>query len=237
MLFVAAGLRTPLLAALALRRVRNLALVAIPYAVGLLLEPLLGQGLRAADRAGLIAVALAPALLSGPALAARLGGRIDRAGALLLGTIAAAFALGLREGGGPATTAQAAAIAFLIGAGITAAVPMLPGVARAGMGWLGEVAFVAILMIGVTRGGEIGSDALVAATVLLVATTLTAAIVARSGGVDLTSAVLGAGTRDPAVAVAIALAAGGSAMVPLASAGVLTILLTAIVLLNRRKSR
>src|SRR5258708_17069161 len=150
-LFLAAASRTPLLAALALRRVRNLALVALPYGVGLLLVPLLAQGIRVPDRAGLIAVALAPALLSGPALAARLGGRIDRAGALLLGTIVVAFALGLREGGGAASTVPAAAIAFVVGGGVTSAVPMLPAAARRGIQWLGGRAVVAVLAGGATR--------------------------------------------------------------------------------------
>ncbi|HEX9496242.1 MAG TPA: hypothetical protein VGA38_10830 [Candidatus Limnocylindria bacterium] len=235
-LFLAAGLRTPLLAALALRRVRNLALVALPYGVGLLLVPLLAQGIRVPDRAGLIAVALAPALLSGPALAARLGGRIDRAGALLLGTIVVAFALGLREGGGAASTVQAAAIAFVVGGGVTSAVPMLPAAARRGIQWLGELAFVAILAVGATRIDEIGPS-LFATAALFGATVLTAAIAARIGGVDLTSALLGAGTRDPAVAVAIALAAGGSTVVPVAYAALSIVFLTVVVLVNRRKPR
>lgn len=216
---------------------RNLALVAAPYGVGLLLAPLLAQGVRAPDRVGLIAVALAPALLSGPALAARLGGRMDRAGALLLGTVLAAVALGSREGGGVAATAQAAAIAFVVGAGIASALPMLPSGARTALGWLGEVAFIAILAAGVTRSDEIGSSTLVATTVLFVATILTAVVVARIGGVGLTSAILGAGTRDPAIAVAIALAASGSTVAPLAWAVLLTVLLTAMALANRRKSR
>src|SRR5258708_13358806 len=87
-LFLAAGLRTPLLAALALRRVRNLALVALPHGLGLLLVPLLAQGLRVPHHAGLIAVTLAPALLSGPPLAPRLPGPPPPAPPLLLRTLA-----------------------------------------------------------------------------------------------------------------------------------------------------
>jgi hypothetical protein len=236
-LFGAAGVRTPLLAALALRRVRNLAVVVLPYGVGLLLVPLLAQGVRAPDRVGLVAVALAPALLAGPTLAARIGTRMDRAGALLVGTIVAAFVLGLREGGAPASTAQAAAIAFVVGAGITSAVPMLPAAVRTAIQWLGELAFVAILAIAVARVDEIATPTVIATVAVVVATALIAATVARIGGVDPTSALLGAGTRDPAVAAAVTLAAGGATVVPVLAALLLTVLLAALAVVNRRKSR
>ena len=50
----------------------------LPYGAALGVVALLGPALPDPDRLGLTAVALAPALLSAPALAAAIGGRIDR---------------------------------------------------------------------------------------------------------------------------------------------------------------
>ncbi len=239
MLFFAVGLRTPLLALLALRRLRNIALVALPYTPGLVLVPLLGPSLGEADRAGLLAVAAAPALLSAPALATAMGGRMDRAGALLVGTIAASFVLSLTRGGPPGGAMQNAMLAFVVGAGVAAVVPMLPSVARTFVQRLGDVALVVLVVVAIAGGPSLGPAAAVAALALFVTTIGAAALVARVVGADVRSAIAGAGTRDPGVATALAVTIAGPSAggIPLYSAALLLVLGAAFVAVNRRKAR
>ena len=224
-----------MLALLSLRRLRNLALVVLPYGPGLLLVALLGPALAEPDRAGLLAVAVAPALLSAPALATAIGGRMDRAGALLVGTVAASFVLSLTRSG----AMQNAMLAFVIGAGVTSVVPMLPPVARAGVQRIGDIAFVALLVVAIAGGSELGGPAALAALALFATTVGAAALVARVARVDPRSAIAGAGTRDPAVAtvLAVTLAGPAAAGVPLYSAALLLAFSAALVAWNRRKAR
>ena len=231
------GLRTPLLALVALRRVRNLALVLLPYGAGLMVLPILGPSLSEPDRAGLTAVAIAPALVSAPALAGAIGGRMDRAGALLLGSIGVWLALALSRGPAAAAAAQGAILPFVVGAGITSAVPMLPDIVRTAVRRVGDAAFVVLAAVAVSGAGGLDAPIGLAALALFVATIGTAAIVARIGGVDLASAIAGAGSRDPAVATALTLALGGVTTIPLCS-GILLLALSAVLALrNRRKAR
>lgn len=213
--------------------------MALPYAPGLLLVAWLGPVLGTPERAGLLAVAVSPALLSAPALATAVGGRMDRAGALLLGTIAASFVLVLTRAAVAGPTVQGALLAFAIGAGVTSAIPMLPSIARSIVQRLGDLAFVALIVLGLIGGASLGAPAAIAAAALVLATAATAALVARVAGVDPRSAFAGAGTRDPAVAVALAVALGGPSAtgVPLYAALVLAALSALVVALNRRKAR
>ena len=236
-LFLAAGLRTPLLALLALRRLRNLALVLVPYGAALGVVALLGPALSEADRIGLIAVATAPALLTAPALAGAVGGRMDRAGALLVGSIGMWLALTLTRGAGAAGAAQGAMLPFLIGAGITSAVPMLPEVVRTAVQRVGDVAFLVLAAIALSGLGSVNALNAIAALALFVSIAGTAAIVARIGGIGLASAFAGAGSRDPAVATALTVALGGATAIPLYS-GILLLAVSAVLAVrNRRKAR
>jgi hypothetical protein len=238
-LLFAAGLRTPLLALLAFRRLRNLALVVLPYAPGLALVPLVSPLLTEADRAGLLAVAIAPALLSAPALATAMGGRMDRAGALLAGTIGAAFVLSLVRGGAAGSAMQNGMLGFVLGAGVTSMLPMLPSAPRLVVRRLGDLAFIVLIGIGIVGAPAVGAATALAASALFAATVGAAVLVARIAGVDPRSAIAGAGTRDPAVAVAIAvtIAGPGAAGVPLCSAALLLALGAALVAGNRGKAR
>ena len=238
-LFFSAGLRTPMLALLSLRRLRNLALVVLPYGPGLLLVALLGPLLSDADRAGLLAVAVAPALLSAPALATAMGGRMDRAGALLVGTIAASFVLALARAGATSGTMQNAMLAFVVGAGVTSIVPMLPAIARTAAQRLGDIGFVLLLGVAVVGGPSLDAAGALVALVLFGTTAGGAALLARATGTDFRSAIAGAGTRDPAVATALALALGGPGAtgIPLYSAALLLVLGAAFAAANRRKAR
>ncbi|MEP7003275.1 MAG: hypothetical protein ABI888_01925 [Chloroflexota bacterium] len=237
--FFATGVRTPLLALLALRRLRNVAVVALPYATGLLVVALLGPAVGEAERAGLLAVAVSPALLSAPALATAIGGRMDRAGAFLVGSIAASFILVLTRASTAGGAMQSAMLALVIGAGVTSVVPMLPELPRIIVRRLGDLAFVALLAIAVAGGPALGPVAALAAVMLVIVTAAAAALTARIAGVDVSSAIAGAGTRDPAVATALAIALAGSpaAGVPLYSAALLLVLGALFVALNRRKAR
>ncbi len=237
LLFFAAGVRTPLLALLAFRRVRNIALIAAPYGAGLLVVAALGPSLAEADRLGLVAVAIAPALLAAPALAGAIGGRMDRTGSLVVGSIAAWLVLSLTRGGAAAGVAQTTMLPFLIGAGVTSAVPMLPAVLRTAAQRLGDVAFLILAAIAVSSAGALDPANGLAALALFVAVAGSAAVVAGIGGVDLGSALAGAGSRDPAVATGLALALGGAAAIPLYSAILLLALSAGLALRNRRKSR
>jgi len=236
-LLFAAGLRTPLLALLALRRIKNLALVLLPYGAGLAVVSLVGPSLGDADRIGLLAVATAPALLAAPALAGAVGGRMDRAGALLAGSIGAWLVLTLARGTDAAGAAQAAMLPFVVGAGIASAVPMLPELVRTAVQRVGDVAFLVLAAVAASGAGGLDPSNGIAAFALFVAIAGTAAIVARLSGVDLASAFAGAGSRDPAVATALSVALGGATAIPLYS-GILLLAASAILALrNRRKAR
>jgi len=223
-----------MLAFLSLRRLRNLALVVLPYGPGLLVVALLGPALAEPDRAGLLAVAVAPALLSAPALATAIGGRMDRAGALLVGTIATSFVLSLTRAGAAGGAMQNAMLAFVVGAGLASMVPMLPSATRTAVQRLGDIGFVVLLGVAIVGGASVDGPAALAALALFIA-----AVVARVAGVDARSAIAGAGTRDPAVATALAVTLGGpgAAGIPIYSAVLLLALGAVFGALNRRKAR
>src|SRR5438132_548919 len=178
---------------------------------------------------------IAPRLRAAPSLARATGGRMDRAGALLVGTIAMWWILSLVRGSfGPA---QNAMLAFIVGAGITSAVPMLPEIVRTVVRRLGDAAFIVLVAIAVTGAATFDATNALAAIALFVAMVGAVLLAARIGGVDLPSALAGAGSRDPAVATALAVAAGGSTVIPLASARLLLAPSAGLALRNRRKPR
>ena len=209
----------------------------LPYGAGLAVVALVGSSLSDADRTGLSAVAAAPALLAAPALAGAVGGRMDRAGALLVGSIGVWLILTFARGADAAGAAQAAMLPFIAGAGISSAVPMLPSLVRTAVRRLGDVAFLILIAVAVSGAGGLNPSNGVAALVLFVAIAGTASIVARIGGVDVSSAFAGAGSRDPAVATAVAVALGGATAIPLCSGILLLVASAAVALRNRRKSR
>jgi hypothetical protein len=226
-----------LLALLALRRIRILALVVLPYGVALGVVALVGPSLPDADRLGLLAVAIAPALLAAPALASAIGGRMDRAGALVVGSIGMWLVLTLTTGAAATGAMQGAMLPFVIGASVTSVVPMLPELVRTVAQRIGDAAFLVLVAVALSGAGALNASNGLAALGLFLAIGATAATVARIGGVDLASALVGAGSRDPAVATALAVALGGSTAVPLYS-GILLLGASAVLALrNRRKAR
>ncbi len=209
----------------------------LPYGVALGVVALVGPSLSDADQLGLTAVAVAPALLSAPALASAIGGRMDRAGALVVGSIGMWLALTLTRGPAAAAAAQGAMLPFILGAGVTSVVPMLPQLVRTVAQRIGDAAFLVLIAIALSGAGALNAANGLAALGLFLAVAACAVIVARIGGGDLASALAGAGSRDPAVATGLAVAFGGSTAVPLYSGILLLAASAALALRNRRKAR
>ena len=162
---------------------------------------------------------------------------MDRAGALVAGSIGMWLVLTVTKGPAAAGAVQGAMLPFVIGASVTSAVPMLPELLRTVAQRIGDAAFLVLIGVALSGAGALNGSNGLAALGLFVAIGATAAVVARIGGVDLPSALAGAGSRDPAVATALAVAFGGSSAVPLYS-GILLVAASAVLALrNRRKAR
>ncbi len=239
LLFVA-GAQTPLLALLALRRRRTVLVVLGPYALLVPLAIGIGPALDEPLRVGLLALAVAPAELAAPGLAAAIRARLDTTGAYVAGTLAVSFALTFVFLGsaGPAGVAAArdAAFAFLIGMTLGGLAPMWRDRALPVLRRLGDLALLVLVGTGILRGAPsltVGAAAL--ALAVLVTGTATAVVAARLGGGDTWSALAGSGTRDFAVAAAIAGAVSpAAAALPLAYGAVLVAALSFVVLVRRR---
>jgi hypothetical protein len=238
-LFFSAGLRTPLLALMALRRPRTLALVLVPYAPALALNALLGPLLSVDARIGLRALAVMPGLLFAPLLARSIGGRADRAGALVAGTMVVAFALNAVGGAGAFGQLQNGFLAFVIGAAVVATIPMLPATARMLGEIAGYVAFGSLAVVNVVSSvQDFDPLAFAAGAVLFASIAGTAAVAARLMGVEPASALAGSGSRDVAVATGLAVGAGGpGAAVAPQGFGILLLVVSVILARNRGKAR
>jgi hypothetical protein len=235
MYLAAHGARTPLLALLGLKRLRNLALVVAPYAVSVPLAFVVGERLDAATGAGLIALALAPGALVAPAVVAAAGGRrSDMAGALLLGSLIVSFVLVVTR---PASTTLAvtAVQAFAVASLAAGAVPLVRDRILAPLRWAGHAAAALVLMLAVAGGPAIDLSTLVVASAAVAVTLVVAGVVALALRRDLLSAAAAAGTRDPVVAVALAWATGGpdATAVPLISAAILGIVAATLIVRRR----
>jgi hypothetical protein len=162
---------------------------------------------------------------------------MDRTGALVVGSIGMWLGLTLTRGPAAAAAAQGAMLPFILGAGVTSVVPMLPELVRTIAQRIGDAAFVVLIAIAVSGAGGLNAPNGLAALALFAAVGASAVIVARIGGVDLGSALAGAGSRDPAVATGLAVALGGSVAIPL-YCGILLLAGSAVLALwNRRKPR
>ncbi len=239
-LLAAAGAQTPLLALFALRRPRNLALVVVPYIPSLAIAGALGPALDADAGVGLRAVALSPALLVGPAAAASVGARADRIGALVAGTVALAFLLNAAGRDAAFEALSGAMVAFVAGAALASAAPTLRDLVLRPIRLAGWLAFGALIAVAVTGGaGALDARAFLASGALLGLTAGTALLAGRLGRIDAGSALIGAGSRDVAVATALAVGAAGpsAAAVPLAYTVLLALALAALWGWNRRKAR
>jgi hypothetical protein len=195
-------------------RVRNLALVIVPAVAMGALALFLDGRVDARVAAGAIALALVPAPFLGPELVGRMrDGRMDQAGALLLGTaIAAVLVIGSR--GSLASAALFGATeAFALTAMFAGALPTIRDRALLPLRLLGWIAFAATLISAAVALPPIDATTIAVSFALFVVGAGSAALVARAFDRDVPAAVAGAGLRDPALGVALAaIAAGPDAM-------------------------
>ena len=217
--FFTTGTRTPLLALLALRRPRNLAAIALPYAGLGLVAVIVGDPVVAI-------LALSPSPLIGPALARIVGAREETVGALLTGTIVLSFPLLLAAIPGLGPNVNIGLFAFVIGAALASAVPLFRDLVLPIVDGARYVALAIILgAAGVAALSFVDPRAVGVAALVLLVGTLSAAIGALLFRGDGIAAAIGAGLRDPAVAAALAISAGfaGAAAVPLAYAALVAL--------------
>jgi hypothetical protein len=215
-----------------LRRPRNLAAVAFAYA---------GLGVAAviAGDPVVVILALSPSALIGPTLARFIGARAEMVGALLTGTIVLSFPLLLAAIPGVAPNVNVALFAFVIGATLASSVPTLRDAILPVLVGARYVALAIILgAAALTALAFIDPRAVGLAALVLLVGTASAAIGAVLFGGNGIAAAIGAGTRDPAVAGALAITAGlaGGAAVPLAYASLLALSLGAGKLLVARQA-
>jgi len=193
------------------------------------------ERLDSATSAGLVALVLAPGALLAPSVVNAAGGRrADMAGALVLGTIILSFVLVATRPGATAlalTAAQAFAVASLV----AGALPTVRDRILVPLRWAGHAAGLAVLLLAAASGPRLDAVslavALAAVAVLLVVAGATALVLRR----DVFSALAATGTRDPIVATALGWSTGGADAtgVPLASAVILGIAATALLIRRR----
>jgi hypothetical protein len=211
----------------ALMRARNLALIVVP-AVAMGAIALFLQG-RVDDRvaAGAIALAVVPAPFIAPEIVGRMRGRADLAGALVLGTVLASLLVVGSRGALAAGALFMATEAFAISAMVANGLPTVRDALLAPLRVIGVIALVVLLLatpvwsaiVDPPASLDVGlvlSSAL-AAFALLLAGLVATVLVARVLGRDVPAAIGGAGLRDPALAVVLAVVTAGpaSAAVPL----------------------
>jgi hypothetical protein len=236
LLYLAAyGARAPLLGLLGLRRLRNLLVVAAPYAVTVPLSLAIADRLEPANAAGLVVLVLAPGALFAPAVMTAAGGRrSDMAGALLLGTVVVSFVLvALRPGA--ITSALTAAQAFVIASLLAGAIPTVRDRLLVPLRWTGYIAGLAVIGPAALSGPHIDVTTVVVAIAAIALTAGVAGVVALVLRRDLVSALATAGTRDPVVATALASSMGGSVAtgVSLVNAVILGIVAAALIIRRR----
>ena len=236
LLYLAAhGARTPFLALLGLKRLRNLVLVVAPYALSVPLAFAVGERLDAATAAGLVAIALAPGALLAPAVVAAAGARrSDMVGALVLGTLIVSFVLVVTLPTS-STLAVTAVQAFVVASLAAGAIPLVRDRILGPLRWAGHLAAVAVLVLAVLGGPAIDMRMLVVSIAAVAVIFAVAGAVALALRRDLLSAVAAVGTRDPVVAAALAWATGGpdATAVPLISAAILGIAAATLVVRRR----
>jgi len=217
--FFTTGTNTPLLALLSLRRPRNLAPILLAYAGLGVVAVIVGDPV-------VTILALSPSPLIGPSLARFVAVRAETVGALLTGTIVLSFPLLMAAIPGLGPSVNIALFAFVIGTALAGSLPTLRDVLLPVFDGARYVAMAIIL-----GGAALSAVSLVdlravgAAALVLLVGVLTAASGAILFGGNGIAAAIGAGTRDPAVAAALAMSAGlaGAGSVPLAYAALLAL--------------
>lgn len=164
---------------------------------------------------GAIVLAISPAELAAPALARALGGRMETAAAITVGTVVLSLALLgsiVSQTGAAQATVGMAFFGFMAGVVLGGSAPRVRDALLPTLRAAGRVALT-ILVVGalVAAIPALRADTAVAALALLAAGVVPAWLVVGFLGGDRTGIVLGGGTRDFAVAATVASAAGGGA--------------------------
>jgi hypothetical protein len=217
--FFTTGTRTPLLALLSLRRPRNLAPILLAYAALGLVAVVVGDPVVAL-------LALSPSPLIGSTLARLVAARAETVGALLTGTVVLSFPLLIAAIPGLGPKLNVVLFAFVIGTALAGSLPTLRDLLLPVFDGARYVALTIILgAAGLAVVSLVDLRAVGLAALVLVVGTAAAAIGATLLGGNGLAAAIGAGMRDPAVAVALAISAGlaGAGAVPLAYAALLAL--------------
>lgn len=226
----------PFLALLALRRPRVLAVVLVPAVALVVAARLAPAFLDPATAAGILTLAAAPAALVLAPRAGELGGRRDTAGAFALGTVVVWVAL-VTTGTPGGSSALPGIQAFGLAAAVAAGLPKLRDAVLGPIRVSGNAALVVLLAAAALTAPAIGPATIGAAAATLALGVLAAAGTARLARRDPPSAMIGSGTRDAGVAVALATTTGpGAVGVPLVYAALL-LLGVGLVAVSRRRDR
>ena len=202
-----------------MRRPRNLAPILLAYAGLGVVAVIVGDPVVAI-------LALSPSPLIGPSLARFVAARAETVGAVLTGTIVLSFPLLMAAIPGLGPRVNIALFAFVIGTALAGSLPTLRDVL---LPVLDGARYVAVAIIlggaGLAAVSLVDLRAVGVAALVLLVGVLTAASGAILFGGNGIAAAIGAGTRDPAVAAALAMSAGlaGAGSVPLAYAALLAL--------------
>ena len=202
-----------------MRRPRNLAPILLAYAGLGVVAVIVGDPVVAI-------LALSPSPLIGPSLARFVAARAETVGALLTGTIVLSFPLLMAAIPGLGPSVNIALFAFVIGTALAGSLPTLRDVLLPVFDGARYVAVAIILGgAGLSAVSLVDLRAVGVAALVLLVGVLTAASGAILFGGNGIAAAIGAGTRDPAVAAALAMSAGlaGAGSVPLAYAALLAL--------------
>ena len=185
-----------------MRRPRNLAPILLAYAGLGVVAVIVGDPVVAI-------LALSPSPLIGPSLARFVAARAETVGALLTGTIVLSFPLLMAAIPGLGPSVNIALFAFVIGTALAGSLPTLRDVL---LPVLDGARYVAVAIIlggaGLAAVSLVDLRAVGVAALVLLVGVLTAASGAILFGGNGIAAAIGAGTRDPAVAAALAMSAG-----------------------------
>ena len=202
-----------------MRRPRNLVPILLAYAGLGAVAVIVGDPVVAI-------LALSPSPLIGPSLARFVAARAETVGALLTGTIVLSFPLLMAAIPGLGPSVNIALFAFVIGTALAGSLPTLRDVL---LPVLDGARYVAVAIIlggaGLAAVSLVDLRAVGVAALVLLVGVLTAASGAILFGGNGIAAAIGAGTRDPAVAAALAMSAGlaGAGSVPLAYVALLAL--------------
>ena len=226
------GSRMPLLALRGLLRIRNLVVLVVPFAAMTGVAYVIGASIDTRLYGSALAVVLVPGPLLAVDVVTRMRGRMDLAGALVLGTIVISLLFVGGQGALAAGALFTAMEAYALPAMIANALPTLRDRLRLPITIAARAAFAAVLVLAALTAPPLDQADVLAAVALLAAGIGGAALAALATGREITGSIAGAGLRDPALALVFAGVVGADAGVALVYAA-LTVGLGGLALLRK----